>query len=137
MPYDVVRRLRPYLFHGFRRSQGAALKRTFVSSPVVSQQAKTVKDVSHDSEKRLAQLEAYKSRDAWHPRLPAESHVGKMSVQVFQQEYGSLEKDQTDSSVQTVLGRSEQDTVMAYIAHSRVRRQSTISPRRRLQASLP
>lgn len=138
MSQNAVRRLRPYLFHGFKRSQGGPLRRTFITSRVAcQQQAKAARDVTHDYEKRLAQLEAYKPRDEWHPRLSAAVRPGKISVRDFRQEYGSLEKDQMDDSVRTVIGMSEQDMAMAYIAYACVCRQSTSSSHSRLQASLP
>lgn len=137
MSQNAVRRLRPYLFHGFKRSQGISLRRTFIPSNVVcQQQAKAAKDVTHDYEKRLGQLEAYKPKEEWHPRLSAESQPGKVSVRDFQQEYGSLEKDETDSDVRTVIGMWHWHCERSYIAHSCARRQSTISPHRRVQAGL-
>lgn len=137
MSQNAARRLRPYLFHGFKRSQSPRLCRSFAGSKVVSQQSKASKDVTHDYEKRLDQLEAYKSRDQWYPRISANAQAGRVSVADFRKEYEHLEKDQTESDLRTVIGMSAQDEAHASIAHSHVRRQSEISPHRRLQARLP
>ena len=137
MSQNVARRLRPYLFHGFKQSQAVVLRRTFVSSHAVLQKATAAKDVTHDYEKRLVQLDAYKPPAEWHPRLSREIQPAKTSVKEFRRDHGSLAEDETANDIQTVIGTSAKDSVMEYIAHSRQRRQSTIRPYRRLETGVP
>ncbi|KAK5121135.1 hypothetical protein LTR85_005619 [Meristemomyces frigidus] len=65
MSQHVVRRLRPYLFHGFRSVQAA---RTFAQTGYLQQEKKD-REVTHDYEKRVAQLEVQKPLQDCYPRL--------------------------------------------------------------------
>lgn len=100
MSHRAARCLRPYLFHGFKRSQSLATSRAFTSSTIVSS-IQTPKDVTHDYEKRLAQLDAYKPRDEWYPRI---SNVERMPVEVFQRDYAQLANDETRDNTRTIIG---------------------------------
>jgi hypothetical protein len=85
MSHRAARCLRPYLFHSFKRSQCAAYTRNFTCSTIASS-IKAPKDVTNDYEKRVAQLEAYKPRDEWYPRV---TQAERMPVDVFQKEYAT------------------------------------------------
>ena len=65
MSQHVVRRLRPYLFHGFRRVN---VTRTFTEVSSRRQEQKS-REVTHDYEKRAAQLEAQRPLAECYPRL--------------------------------------------------------------------
>lgn len=65
MTHQVARCLRPYLFHGFRRADAT---RAF-SQRSCSWQMEKSRDVTHDYEKRVAQLQAQKSLADCYPRL--------------------------------------------------------------------
>lgn len=100
MSHRAARCLRPYLFHGFKRSQSLATSRAFTSSTIVSS-IQTPKDVTHDYEKRLAQLDAYKPRDEWYPRI---SNIERTPVEVFQRDYAQLANDETRDDTRTIIG---------------------------------
>lgn len=70
MSKDVFTRCaRPYLFNGFKRSPVVHSTRALsLTSPCLAKQPKQ-HDVTHDYEKRVAQLEARKSRAEWYPRI--------------------------------------------------------------------
>lgn len=64
----LTRRLRPYLFNGFKRSHFLHPNRALSStSQCLVKQPQL--DVTHDYEKRVSQLEARKSRTEWYPRI--------------------------------------------------------------------
>jgi lysyl-tRNA synthetase class 2 len=100
MSHRAVRCLRPYLFHGFKRSQCAAYTRNFTCSTIASS-IKAPKDVTNDYEKRLAQLEAQKPRDDWYPRL---NQAERTPVGVFQQEFAHLVNDETRDETRVMIG---------------------------------
>jgi hypothetical protein len=101
MSHRAARCLRPYLFHSFKRSQCAAYTRNFTCSTIASS-IKAPKDVTNDYEKRVAQLEAYKPRDEWYPRV---TQAERMPVDVFQKEYAQLVNDETrDDTTHTMIG---------------------------------
>ena len=100
MSQRAARCLRPYLFHSFKRSQCATYTRNFTCSTIASS-IKAPKDVTNDYEKRIAQLEAYKPRDDWYPRI---TQVERMPVDVFQQEYAQLGNDETRDDTRTMIG---------------------------------
>lgn len=77
MSQHVVRRLRPYLFHGFRHVQAA---RHFAQVGNLQQERKG-RDVTHDYEKRVAQLEAQKPLQECYPRLPNGFQVERTPIQ--------------------------------------------------------
>lgn len=108
---QVARRLRPYLFHGFKRSQcaSASFRRSLVSSAQLRHAKDTNetarKDATHDHEKRVAQLDAYKSREEWHPRLSPKIVGQKTRIQEFITAYNSLANGESNtSSTVTVFG---------------------------------
>lgn len=103
MSHRAARCLRPYLFHSFKRSQCVAHTRAFTCSTIASQ-IKPSKDVTHDYEKRLAQLDAYKPRDDWYPRLPSHAQAERTPVDLFQQEFAQLANDETRDERKTVTG---------------------------------
>lgn len=100
MSKDVfTRRLRPYLFSGFKRSQCPRPARAFSSSRCLYADEKQ-RDVTHDYEKRVAQLQAHKPLSECYPRaqkLDARQGTGKKS---FESEYGHLKPDETAAEVQ-------------------------------------
>ncbi|GIZ42663.1 hypothetical protein CKM354_000592200 [Cercospora kikuchii] len=64
----LTRRLRPYLFHAFQRAHPISATRTISSSaPHLAKQPQS--DVTHDYQKRVAQLEARKPKAEWYPRI--------------------------------------------------------------------
>ena len=100
MSHRAARCLRPYLFHSFKRSQCAAYTRNFTCSTIASS-IKAAKDVTNDYEKRVAQLEAYKPRDEWYPRI---TQAERMPVDVFQKEYAQMVNDETRDDTRTMIG---------------------------------
>ncbi|KAI5367468.1 Class II Aminoacyl-tRNA synthetase/Biotinyl protein ligase (BPL) and lipoyl protein ligase (LPL) [Septoria linicola] len=69
MPKEIItRRLRPYLFNGFKRSHFHFPTRA-LSSSVQCLAKQSQPDVTHDFEKRIAQLESRRSRTEWYPRI--------------------------------------------------------------------
>lgn len=103
MSRRAARCLRPYLFHSFKRTQCAAHTRPFTCTTIASQ-IKPSKDVTHDYEKRLAQLEAYKPRDDWYPRPPSHAQAERTPVGLFHQEFAQLANDETRDERKTVTG---------------------------------
>lgn len=103
MSHRAARCVRPYLFHSFKRSQCVAHTRAFTCTPIASQ-IKPSKDVTHDYEKRLAQLDAYKPRDDWYPRLPFHTQAERTPVELFQQEFAQLANDEIRDAKRTVTG---------------------------------
>jgi lysyl-tRNA synthetase class 2 len=103
MSHYTARCMRPYLFHSFKRSRCAVSVRTFTCS-TIAYQDKASKDVTHDYEKRLAQLDAYKPRDDWYPRLAASAQAERTSVAKFEQQYGQLAGDETRDEIRIITG---------------------------------
>lgn len=64
----LVRRLRPYLFNGFKRSQRVCPTRSFAAFPSLYA-SEGRNDATHDYEKRVSQLKAHKSLSECYPRL--------------------------------------------------------------------
>lgn len=90
----VVRRLRPYLFSAFKRSRNFIPARAFISTPYLHAHGKE-HDVTHDYEKRVDQLQAYKSLPDCYPRLEQHNvrdHAGKRS---FETQYEHLQREET------------------------------------------
>jgi lysyl-tRNA synthetase class 2 len=103
MSHRTVRCTRPYLFHSFRRSHCAVSTRTFTRS-TIAYKDKASKDVTHDYEKRLAQLDAYKPRDDWYPRLATSAQPERIPVAMFEQQYEQLAGDETRDELRTITG---------------------------------
>jgi lysyl-tRNA synthetase class 2 len=95
--------MRPYLFHSFKRSHRAVSTRTFTRS-TIAYQDKASKDVTHDYEKRLAQLDTYKPRDDWYPRLATSTLAERIPVAQFEQQYEQLAGDETRDEFRTITG---------------------------------
>lgn len=98
------RRLRPYLFTSFKKrsscsSTNAVATRAFASQPSLRVERKS-KDVTHDFEKRVAQLEGYKQLSECYPRLPDSDHR-----ELCPESGMGLQPGETDKShVYTVMG---------------------------------
>jgi predicted DNA-binding protein YlxM (UPF0122 family) len=103
MSHRTVRCMRPYLFHSFKRSYCAISARTFSRSAIASQD-KAPKDFTHDYEKRLAQLDDYKPRDDWYPRLATSAQVERIPVAKFEHQYEQLAGDETRDEFRTITG---------------------------------
>jgi len=103
MTHHTVRCMRLYLFHSFKRSHCAVPTRAFTRSTIAFQD-KTSKDVTHDYEKRLAQLDAYKPRDDWYPRLVTSVQAERIPVARFEQQYEHLAGDETRDEIRTITG---------------------------------
>jgi lysyl-tRNA synthetase class 2 len=103
MSHRTVRCMRPYLFHSFKRSPCAVSACAFTHS-TIAYQDKASKDVTHDYEKRLAQLDAYKPRDDWYPRLAASAQAERIPVATFEQQYEQLAGDETRDELRTITG---------------------------------
>ena len=73
MSQPVSRRLRPYLFFGFNRI-ATRNARTFVNAPCLLHQEQKGREVTHDYEKRVAQLEGHKPLAECWPRLPLQGN---------------------------------------------------------------
>ncbi|CAK3747585.1 Lysine--tRNA ligase, cytoplasmic [Lecanosticta acicola] len=92
-----VRRLRPYLFNGFKRFQRVCPTRPFASFPSLCA-ADERRDVTHDYEKRVAQLRAHKSLAGCYPRLP-EAFTKKLSSRAFlDSSFEGMKPGDTDTS---------------------------------------
>jgi hypothetical protein len=96
MSINVARRLRPHLFHGFKRSQPLrSLSRTALLADV-----KDGKSVTNDYEKRVKQLEAYKPLAECYPRLPSgpfdpQAPLLQIDLQEFRRCYHRIEPGDT------------------------------------------
>ncbi|PIA89315.1 Lysine--tRNA ligase, cytoplasmic [Cercospora beticola] len=64
----LTRRLRPHLFHGFQRLHSVSATRA-ISSSAHNLAKQSQPDVTHDYQKRVAQLEARRPRAEWYPRI--------------------------------------------------------------------
>lgn len=67
MSRNLIQCPRPYLFHGFRRVNAP---RAFSQAPCFRQAGRN-RDVTHDYEKRVAQMQAQKPLEECYPRLPS------------------------------------------------------------------
>ena len=103
MSHRAARCLRPYLFHSFKRSQCAAYTRNFTCSTIASS-IKASKDVTNDYERRLSQLDAYKPRDDWYPRLATSAQAERIPVAKFEHQYERLAGDETRDEFRTITG---------------------------------
>lgn len=103
--HPVVRQLRRYLFHGFR--DGRCARRVF-SSAVRSHKGRDArKEVTHDYEQRVEQLNAATGSDLskCYPRLPERFGVKRKSLAAFRHTYERLEVGEILSEPVTVVGR--------------------------------
>ncbi|KAK4543876.1 hypothetical protein LTR36_004650 [Oleoguttula mirabilis] len=87
MSQHVIRRVRPYLFHGFPRLHAV---RSFAQAAYL-QQEKKGREVTHDYEKRVAQLEAQKPLAECYPRLANGFQWDRKPIQEVQFLSGALE----------------------------------------------
>lgn len=105
--HHVVRKLRPYLFHGFRSVHCAS--RVFSSASAVRsrQERDARKEVTHDYEKRVEQLSAARGGDLskCYPRLPERFAVKRRDLASFRGTYDGLGTGQTSNEPVTVVGR--------------------------------
>lgn len=135
MSHRAARCLRPYLFHSFKRSQCAASTRSFTRSTIASS-IKAPKDVSNDYERRLAQLDAYKPRDDWYPRVGSHAQAERTPVDLFQREYEQVVNDETrDGDTRVIIGTMMLPThVDKALVADRQGRQGAIRPNCWIQA---
>ena len=118
MAATVARRLRPHLFTGFRRgpctksfSSIAHQNGQEVVAPKHKAASKSVEkeqNVTHDYEKRVAQLQAHHSLEECYPRLPTEfSQTTLSSINTARAASSDLQPDQTrsDGEPVTIAGR--------------------------------
>ncbi|KAK5134612.1 hypothetical protein LTR08_006268 [Meristemomyces frigidus] len=94
MSQQVVRRLRPCLFHGFKRIHGV---RQLAQLSCVLQQEKRGREATHDLEKRVAQLEAQKGLENCWPRLPGGLLAERKSIAVVKSQSEKLDAGETDT----------------------------------------
>lgn len=101
MSPNAVRRLRPHLFTACRQRTSRAFSR----APYLHAEAR---DVTHDYEKRVAELEAQRPLSEWYPRLPRASYV---SVRKVLDGCNALEAGETDDGeAKTVTGTISGDS---------------------------
>jgi hypothetical protein len=87
MSHHAVRRLRPYLFHGFKHSQPIrSISQT--TSPASSKDGRSV---THDYEKRVKQLETHKPLTECYPRLPKDYWQRRDDIATVTNHYARLE----------------------------------------------
>lgn len=103
MSYHTARRLRPYLFHGFKQVQCTASTRAFTRCSVASKD-NTPKEVTNDYEKRLRQLDAYKPRDEWYPRMVVHPKADRTRAVKFHERNKSLVNEETRSYLRMITG---------------------------------
>ncbi|KAK4555836.1 mitochondrial lysine-tRNA synthetase [Recurvomyces mirabilis] len=103
MSSNVARRLRPYLFHGFQRTQ---CHRTFSRVPALYKQD-DIKSVTHDYEKRIAELEAHRTLSECYPRLDKSNGRDIVPLDNFRRDWADLQADETrkHDGLVTVAGR--------------------------------
>ena len=150
MSQHVVRRLRPYLFHGFRRVNAT---RTFAQVPCIRQEKS--REVTHDYEKRVAQLEAHKPLSECYPRIDEDfKQAIEVSADPTQlssklsdaswvkrladglEKDGIIDEENGLKAPVTVAGRAE-PVIKSWPAKTDSLRQDTVSQNSRLQTSLP
>ncbi|EMC98567.1 hypothetical protein BAUCODRAFT_128939 [Baudoinia panamericana UAMH 10762] len=89
----VIRRLRPYLFHGFERSQGRAFS---CGAWLRDDSDSGRRSASHDYVKRVSQLQSFKKLEECYPRLPFGFPESRVPISDFRSRYdGMLEAGQT------------------------------------------
>lgn len=103
----LIRRLRPALSPRFQCLQKYRSTRAFITSQVQCRDTKrpAPSDITHDYEKRVAQLNQYLSEDQWYPRLAR--NVGSKSIEqsMLQSQYGHLNPGETgDEHEYTIAG---------------------------------
>ncbi|KAK4503841.1 hypothetical protein PRZ48_004756 [Zasmidium cellare] len=106
MSKDVfVRRFRLYLFSGFKRSQYLPA-RAFTSQPYLRVKESQL-DVTHDYEKRVAQLQTHRPLSECYPRLEERDVRDSAGKKAFESQYEHLQIDQTvaDGTQTRVRGR--------------------------------
>ncbi|GAB7364658.1 hypothetical protein MBLNU230_g5460t1 [Neophaeotheca triangularis] len=107
MSKDVPRVLRPWLFTRHRLLHHTT-SRAFSSCNSRDQSNGPQKNVTHDYEKRVKQLEASRPLENCYPRIGAtrSSNAEVLAMKDFDERYGRLEAGQTvDSRLVTVAGR--------------------------------
>ena len=102
MSNTVARRLRPYLFHGFKRTQ---CHRTFSRAPALHKQD-DAKPVTHDYEKRIAELSAQRPLSECYPRLNTSPVKDVVPLDKFRSAWANLTRDETreDDGPVTIAG---------------------------------
>ncbi|KAF2766203.1 class II aaRS and biotin synthetase [Teratosphaeria nubilosa] len=105
MAQPIPRRLRPYLFHGFRSSQHAPARRTFFAAHVQCQRSEKAGTATHDYEKRVGQLQADKPVRECYPRLPERFAETRQPLAKFRKLHETMVAGQTVDEVVTVVGR--------------------------------
>ena len=126
MSQQVVRRLRPYLFHGFRRNVTRNM-RTFAQATYFLQQEQKVREVTHDYEKRLAQLEGHRALAQCWPRLPLRGELSATGdVKLLCEELEAGEKNSVDAPV-TVAGTVHNSSIQQREADASLQAESILS----------
>ena len=123
----VVRRLRPYLFSGFLRAQAAQPSRA-LSQTCYRQDGGFIRDVTHDYEKRVAQLEAQTPLHVWYPRLPSNFAETRTSLGSAKSRAINIEKGGTEDSHIIVAGTMTIHTHSLRSAADRIRENKLGSP---------
>ncbi|KAM0719966.1 hypothetical protein Q7P37_004101 [Cladosporium fusiforme] len=106
MSHPAARRLRPYLFHSFKQVQCTASTRAFTRCSIASQKNNASKETTNDRAKRLAQLDAYRPRDEWYPRLDVHRNNAEPArIEKFHRIYAGLIKDETRKERRMITGK--------------------------------
>lgn len=99
----LPRRLRPHLFSAYTRSQCCTSSRAFASSPWCHDVKKQT-DVTHDYEKRVAQLDARKPLSQSYPRIE-DGGQWRRATRVTRQDLEGAEEAKDNASTRyTVAG---------------------------------
>lgn len=102
MSQQAARRLRPYLFTGFRRARVGQSKRV-LSQTACRQDGAPGRDVTHDYAKRVAQIETQRPLETWYPRLPASIAESRSSLSVVRRRAVSLKRGETEDSIPIIV----------------------------------
>lgn len=97
-----ARRLRPFLSARFHQLQCPRTTR-FLAVPSRSSARKSEKDITHDYEKRVNQLEAYAPVSKWYPRYQQTDGSRITQKSMFEAEHGHLQTGETAEATKVVL----------------------------------
>lgn len=97
-----VRCLRPWLSPRFQCLQRVQARRSFTAQ-IICRASASLKDVTHDYEKRVKQLEARAPASEWYPRLPASIAEKRVDLASFAEKWDHLEPGTTAEGERLVL----------------------------------
>jgi len=130
MSQHVVRRLRPHLFTRYQRVH---CSRAFSHAGFLRADGGDGRDVTHDYEKRVAQLEAQRPLAECYPRLIADHSSRKWTIIKALEAAAKLEPDKVSARRAPFVVAGMCSDAEYKITESNCLRQSAVGPHSRLQ----